>query len=382
MSRRAFTLIELMVTVAIMAILVSFLLPAMTSAWQMYNTTRCKVNLKCIWDAQSSWRTDTQSSVFTPNRDNPDAVGRSWPTELAPYVEGRPEIFICPCALVKVAGFGQGAGPATETGGGYDEEIAATFIPESVDLAVRITWRPGQNWQPYMTQDVYDMYPVTVPLDGTSLWSIHEDRGNGTIRWSVDDNYLGHRMGYSDPYFDDVVLDVRYVNGLPTTWNILRLGALGSTAWFTYSLLVNDEVAVSDISTESIPIGEEVAIPTGAYPYVGTYGLSQGTYRSVSGGVNQVNARQLLILDYPLLVADYNDDGKRDDWPKFFADESTAKAWEDDYGLTVGPGLTWKHYTALRHFGQANVLFCDGHIKALSKEDLEETLPLWRFIGR
>jgi prepilin-type processing-associated H-X9-DG protein len=46
-----------------------------------------------------------------------------------------------------------------------------------------------------------------------------------------------------------------------------------------------------------------------------------------------------------------------------------------------GPGAVagrpWQFYQALRHFGGANMLFCDGHVETLQSDDVRVDNPAW-----
>jgi len=105
------------------------------------------------------------------------------------------------------------------------------------------------------------------------------------------------------------------------------------------------------------------------------YGLSKGTYEAVGGPVSITDPKWILVLDYPKAIADYNQSGYDDSWDKYFILDE--REWMDAYGAELREGESWRDYQALRHFGMANVLFCDGHIELLRPEDLWETTPLW-----
>jgi prepilin-type processing-associated H-X9-DG protein len=113
------------------------------------------------------------------------------------------------------------------------------------------------------------------------------------------------------------------------------------------------------------------------------YGLNKATFDSDGQRVTRIDPRLILILDYGKSVADYESagTGKRDDWYLFFTDDQAK--WMDIYHSLLRPSETWLKYMSLRHFGKANVLFCDGHTESLGPDELAETNEtLWKFGGK
>ncbi len=92
-STRGFTLIELLVVAALIAILVSLLLPAVQQAREAARRTRCKVNLVNIGVALHNYL--DAHGVFPPGSQNaagpiastPPGYHMGWLTQLLPYLE-------------------------------------------------------------------------------------------------------------------------------------------------------------------------------------------------------------------------------------------------------------------------------------------------------
>lgn len=97
---RAFTIIELLIVVAIIAILVGMLLPAVQQAREAANQTRCRNNLRQLGIAVTAYQNDNRrlppyngiafpggSPANTAAGQNTKAVYGSWFVHLLPYVE-------------------------------------------------------------------------------------------------------------------------------------------------------------------------------------------------------------------------------------------------------------------------------------------------------
>lgn len=106
---RGFTLVELLVVTAIVAILVACLMPALTSVKEKGRRTKCMSNLRQIYLAMALYATDRDGSFYTSPGDNLSSLGGSVPGYAAkphPF-EGlsnyavKTDIFYCPSALAK-----------------------------------------------------------------------------------------------------------------------------------------------------------------------------------------------------------------------------------------------------------------------------------------
>ncbi|MCE9556141.1 MAG: type II secretion system GspH family protein, partial [Planctomycetes bacterium] len=84
--QRSFTLVELLVVIAVIAILIALLLPAVGMARAKARQSLCSNNLSQIF---KGW---TQASTKLPQ----PIQGTQWQQQLRPYVEQETKIFICP----------------------------------------------------------------------------------------------------------------------------------------------------------------------------------------------------------------------------------------------------------------------------------------------
>src|SRR6187455_2473364 len=89
-TRRGFTLIEMLVVIAIIAILVALLLPAVQQAREAARRSQCKNNLKQIGLAMHNYH-DTFNGF--PNGGIASSVGGwglSWYIRILPYIDQAP----------------------------------------------------------------------------------------------------------------------------------------------------------------------------------------------------------------------------------------------------------------------------------------------------
>ena len=101
-KRRAFTLVELLVTVCIIAILAGLLLPAVARARGMAHRTQCASQLRQIGLSFDAYLADNHS-VY-PFADDPVStspyywlwMGRGWRAAIVPYLEGVRQVLYCP----------------------------------------------------------------------------------------------------------------------------------------------------------------------------------------------------------------------------------------------------------------------------------------------
>ena len=128
-SRRAragaFTLVELLVTIGIIAVLVSLLVPAVSRARAASLEAACANNLRQMGLAMTQYTLDTQYYPGCWGLSESGLQVAVWPTRLRKYAGGNAGIFWCPARepgqrWVPTTGTGPGFAVASDQGWGYD----------------------------------------------------------------------------------------------------------------------------------------------------------------------------------------------------------------------------------------------------------------------
>jgi prepilin-type processing-associated H-X9-DG protein len=94
---RAFTLVELLGVIGIIALLISILLPALAAVRRHANSLKCMSNLRTLGQAMSLYT--QQTGVYPPGFAFGGFHGHgvaAWPTELRMYMNGQRQPFRCP----------------------------------------------------------------------------------------------------------------------------------------------------------------------------------------------------------------------------------------------------------------------------------------------
>ena len=400
LAREAFSLVELLVVVAIIAVLVALLVTGTTTAMTAYEATRCQTNLATLYKAHTAWLADRDVSS--------GRMDGGWGASIQPYIERSAALLKCPSCPWLAEGMGAGTpggssttrpeGAADTGSSGVGSE---SYVLELKDVTIGVTDAAGGL--------LYE-----IPLSNSPYWTMYQQwvlpNGRTHIGANIDrDISKGADGRYKD---EDFQFEVEYQKGRP--WEVIVGDCDGNANQYWTDFRVNHvpiwdgqrfkgQFAEGHVG-EAVNLAEEaqkngtVADGTGREsvttwtPWAAApatlsttnYGISRGSYQNKNGDdVVKPDPRAFFILDYPRPVADYSGIGDRvadgPFWQNIFISPAPPDAWDPPPGME---GRTWQDVQALRHFGKANVLFCDGHIAALGPEELDVTNPGWCYGGR
>ena len=99
-ASKAFTLVELLVVIGIIAVLVAILLPALSRAQQMARQTACLSNLKTMGQGLQMYQNENHN--YFPGHCHKNSLGITyaiWPIRLRHYLNGNQAVFWCPAQL-------------------------------------------------------------------------------------------------------------------------------------------------------------------------------------------------------------------------------------------------------------------------------------------
>ncbi len=125
-KRNAFTLVELLVVIGVIALLISILLPALNKAQQQARKIACQSNLRMMGQALAIYTSDTKyypgAQAWSKAGGDPIAL---WPPRLRKAMKAGREAFNCPSQDEAfrwrlVTGSGAGFATAEDAGYGYD----------------------------------------------------------------------------------------------------------------------------------------------------------------------------------------------------------------------------------------------------------------------
>jgi len=399
----AFSLMELIIVIAIIGILVALLIPGVSRVQDALHMTQCRANLYTIWQAYGVWRSNNEGRVFN---------GGSWIGRLMPYVEYQVDVFKCPARQAmtpRIEGFEyEVVDSESERGQALiesDEDWADAYPPVPADscFEFEVWWQVGGE-ERQATGIRSDRLVCAFSLDNPAHCR-RTEMGNRVL-YEVEDMLSWASPAY---HYDDIKFYLYYDNrGRPTTIELLReIHPTSMSKMYIADFLVNGEVFIKnwyqhigetfELTSATNPGGgfdgggrtrwnpETQKYETYSRPLIvlADYALSVGTYERRDGSqVRTMDPKLFLILDfaYGRPLADFNQGGLQadDDWDQYFFTD--PQRWRKEYSDIAKNG--WQTYQSLRHYGQANVLFSDGHVDTLAPEELNYLNPRWVYHGK
>jgi len=435
----AFSLIELLIVIAIIGVLAALLVPGYQGAREAMWMAQCKVNLKTLYEAYGVRRADcvhNEQGVWEPARDvefdNPEDSARFWTALVANYIDAdkQAHVFTCPARAawgygkayeeveeenVRTAGGTGGGAGGPGSGGGSD-----VWQPSNDEIDAAI------EFDVYFQQGSTDLYGggsgsgirgefcYSIPL-GDSAWVQRREYRDHT-NYKIDDEPPDNRYSHgAHNTYDDLEVNVYYDGNQPSQVEIVNSHSLGGGSVgnrFVFDMKICGEVVIQDVAGvtgggghwgDTIDLTDDGSSGTGSGAYggwrwdgdkwvsshpwdfkllVGDYAMSMGVFqrRDSSFVQDRLDSKLFFLLDFGArkTVADFNHDESDDEWGKYFIRD--PRQWAEDFPAAAVKG--WQYYQALRHAGKANVVFCDGHIEPLNADELEYLDPRWVYEGR
>jgi prepilin-type processing-associated H-X9-DG protein/prepilin-type N-terminal cleavage/methylation domain-containing protein len=297
---------------------------------------------------------------------------------------------------------------ANNAGGATDEWAAGSYVssgPEPDDWAFEFDiWtqqgagdHPGERNPngPISADTPYGVFLRSISLGSPLVKkTTKETTSDGVVmHFETGDSAEGN---YGD---SDIAADIRFLSNRPVEVTPIKTDAYDNTEsgkWrYIYDFKICGKILVkrwqlhfgekfpvkSVLSPDEswraggVQLTDEGVADSWVAPLMGDYGLSRGSYETInkvdsSTLVNQPvrvpDGKQFFILDYPRPLADYLTGGNIGDTPdqnSYFVED--PRTWDDTKGPMAKskPDKPWNYWQSLRHFGKANVLFCDGHVE-------------------
>jgi len=407
--RRAFSLAELLVALAIVGVMAALLLPSLAGVYGTAQSMQCQANLRAVWDAYNLWRSEHEGRLLTSG---------SWTGRLLPYVDYSVEVFQCPSGPAPTYGLRDedGAGHSRSGDGSAGTRGEATsqgdpyVAPDPIDACLELRLYRNMGSASDRSDPAADGrtrsggFLYGIPLDARP-W-VRRTQVGDRVLYEVRNAGLMERSG-GEASEGEVRLSIRYgTDGQPRGIRMLEpTDTRSATDSYVADLLVSGEIFIAncranagrDQALVARNLGEGAAAgysvwrdpKTRAYRtrrqpilVLGDYALSRGSYERGDGSrVHHWDPNAILLLDFGARrsVADFNMGGASEDvWDRYFF--SDVGQWEADFPVCAAKG--WQAYQANRHAGKANALFCDGSVRSMTIEELYYGSPVWYCQGR
>jgi len=317
-SRVAFTLVELLVVVAIIALLATLLAPALNRVVGMAREAKCGSNLRRIGEAAALF------SRSAPSGQEVEFIPARWPLSLAEYVDDSEDVFVCPEEV-------NDSGIPVHT---PLNELVCVNIPNT-GLDLEFTEGPFSvklSDEQFQAANFAENRAITLPAyspgsDPGTYWWVFEDAPTG--RWVID--------------YEVAVRVTENADGSFT----LRCHRVTGGSYSSDLIDKTDDRKVL-VSRSQMTGGPDSEVILGGAGGVTSYGMN--------AAINTISddTAKIMMLDYPWLVANPNHN------------------WSGDRLRGPIPGIP----IFARHRGKMNVLFTGDSVRLTRPDEINPADPV------
>ena len=336
-SKKAFSLVELIVVIAVIALIVSITMPYLGGIFAVYRNAACQSHLEKLGQAYAMVCTSRRQQHSMNN-----GLGtREWQGQLLPYVSQDVEVFYCP------EDDGAAMGRKATLGNYYMDVYPGGNFAGSVCLSEgegEFVWK--------LSQTQWDTFRTLAEQNG------RQSHGYNHPGYVPDDNpnkyyFAFEDMAWSsgpDRDFWDLNFQVE-VQGLDIHVTIVH----GETGYDHYLFLGPpedpDRIKLFPNTLKS-HAGQSITV---AGESASNYGMN-----SVAGKIDAGEGNKIIIMDYNLLLAA----GSPYDETSGDRSEQLVERWQPDANNPDGP------LPFARHFGKCNVLFAGGKVLLMDPDEI------------
>jgi prepilin-type N-terminal cleavage/methylation domain-containing protein/prepilin-type processing-associated H-X9-DG protein len=385
--RCGFTLVELMIVIAIMGVLAAMLMVGLSGVWETADDYRCTTNLYFLSQALAMRRGDVAMGLGS----SPELRPLRWPNLLLPYLEDTGGTFMCPVpsvfeepsAVPDETGGGTGVpdwgtGPDDGGAGGSDSYKAYPPLAELAELQLNSN-----------TYEPLDVGPWTLKFSEEQALALQAqgwlgpDNSNKNIRDHVDTTY--HQGANPNVYYlcfedgrpsgGDLDFQDTVIRVLDKQNGSYELTISGDTGNRPKLVSKPDRQVLSNLSTSSnryqglmvsVGMAEEDSSPAAAGKFNTANYYDPDTMSSASGAILSSNyamnadAKYLTYRPGKVMLMDYYKyiSHSTDDW--------SARSLDPNRDGT--PNFA-------RHRGRINVLLADGSVQFMEPAELDPLSP-------
>ena len=325
---RGFTLVELLIVLAVLSLLMTVIVPSLTRAAAIARRTQCQTNLKHLSEAFLAHR-----SAMALGIDDQITIADQWPVHLSPYLDRNERALLCMEDYSPEGAFENFQILRQAIGGAPDWDLGL-FTTEPV-WEQHNMWELEDNppgiWR--LNESQYEAITLAEMKYIVNELPRYEPGDNPDVYYYlVEDLRTGDPNGESwatgDRDYEDIVIRVEE---LPTGRVSFEM-EFGATM-FNFDLITEDETFTS------------IKGPNRYFEFDGLVKYSYGL--NWHADTIQPGQRAILGLDYDTDVV-------------YVGTDYTAEHWE--------------HFRAPRHLGEVNVVYTTGEVMALELDQIDPTV--------